>query len=1129
MKPAEKAFLKNIYRYGKKKRLLSLMGHLAILGLLLILLWLSLALADDLFYFSRITRWGLLGINAAFVIWLINKFLLKPFRYYLHLKKDSDLSMAAAEIARFYPKAADGFINIYQLIIRKENNGLSGALRQAAIETFLQKFGRKDYRRFLHLKNYLPSFRWALPVLLGAVIILVFRFNEIAHSTLRLINPTNEYLSIPPYMFEVHPGNVKLLKGETLKIKVRYSGPALKACVLQSWRPEHKTARVSAIMRQGESFYIQNLKEVRHNLIYRLKGAPFNNLALEGHIYSRPFKITVLTPPAVKTLDLTVTPPAYTRHPALRLQRNVGDFSALPGSRVQIKITATKPVRFASFLFENGKALPLTVSGGRINGRFTVNQPQKYQIVLQDTSGSHNQNPITYQIGLLKDEAPFVEINKPGEDVESRLDASLLLRLTADDDYGLSKLFLHYQILSQYTLIRQDTSWKKLPLALRLKATLHKKLDYLWNFDKLPLSFGNELRYFASAVDNNSVTGASVGKSRVYSVRFPSLEEVFGAANKQQDEEQDKLKEVRRRAKELKEALTKIDREMKRIKKVDWEKKQRLSKAVKRQQTLEKKVAEIRKNLNEILNKLENKQLISEEALEKYGKLQQLLQQVMTPELQKTLSKLQEAVDKADAEQVRRALREFRLQQAAFEKSIERAMELLKQVRFEQKMDELVQKVENLAKQQKKMGKQLKNKAANFEQLKKEQAQQQSDLKRFDQDLQHFEKEELLSKFPQTKTTLDSINRVLKQAGLNEKMQELGQRLQSANQQQAGNISQQLQQQFSDMKEALSRARQNMLQQNKKQVMQQMARAAGRMLQLSFKQERLRRRTQNSSPLSDHFANITRQQGEILNDLNKVISQIIQLSKETFALDPQLNRSLSRARRNMQQALSALAERRKTTALNGQGKAMGALNRGVMQMQQSMSGLAQSQSGTGFEAFLKQLQQMAGAQGQINNQSLNLFRAQGNRGGLSTAQQQALKRLAARQAALQQAMQQLSEKMGRRNNVTGDLGQMAQQMDEVVKDLLKQKIDRQTIQRQRQILSRLLEAQKSLEQRKFSKKRQAVLGKKYLARNPGRLGETVAANKKIIEQALRRSLKSGYKKDYRRLIEAYFKQLLKEK
>ncbi len=230
----------------------------------------------------------------------------------------------------------------------------------------------------------------------------------------------------------------------------------------------------------------------------------------------------------------------------------------------------------------------------------------------------------------------------------------------------------------------------------------------------------------------------------------------------------------------------------------------------------------------------------------------------------------------------------------------------------------------------------------------------------------------------------------------------------------------------------------------------------------------------------------------------------------------------------MQQSLEHMSERQTGQASGDQQQAMAALNRGAMLMQQAMSQMAGAKSGTGFEQFMQQLQQMAGAQGGINDETMGLF-GKGQGGKLSMEQQAAAQRLARRQKALQQAMQEMSEQMGQRGNVLGRLDELSGEMEEVVQDLLKQDISRKTVQRQQQILSRMLDAQKSVREREYSKKRRARTAKDYTAKDPRRLGETEIADQKELQDALRRALSEGYHSDYQKLIKAYFESLSTQK
>jgi len=192
-------------------------------------------------------------------------------------------------------------------------------------------------------------------------------------------------------------------------------------------------------------------------------------------------------------------------------------------------------------------------------------------------------------------------------------------------------------------------------------------------------------------------------------------------------------------------------------------------------------------------------------------------------------------------------------------------------------------------------------------------------------------------------------------------------------------------------------------------------------------------------------------------------------------------------------------------------------------MQQSMESLANSGSGTGFEQYLQKMQQLSGQQGKLNEESLNFFG--GNRGKLSMQQQGQLRRMAAEQGAIRNSLQELGKNMQDKSDVLGDLDQMAKEMGEVVNEFQSLNIDRQTIERQQKILSRMLDAQKSVREKDYSKKRLAEVGKDYIRKSPQISKNSENIRLKQLKLDLIRALREGYNPDYEKLIEEYFRAL----
>ena len=483
---------------------------------------------------------------------------------------------------------------------------------------------------------------------------------------------------------------------------------------------------------------------------------------------------------------------------------------------------------------------------------------------------------------------------------------------------------------------------------------------------------------------------------------------------------------------------------------------------------------------------------------------------------------------------MRQALEQFKMNQEQFQKNVERTLELLKQVQLEQRMDQLVKMAESLRDQQEKITKNLKQDntitTENFKELADRQKRQTNSTNNLEKNLEDFLNEPRLDKFKDSKMSLEMARGQMKSSGMRNKVKSAEQNMNGGNKNESSKSSEQLSEEFEKLKSTLAKAQEQMLNQSKKDIQEKMQAITQKMLNLSYEQERLARETDKASTLNDSFKDLSVEQAHTLENFQKMVSDLVQLSKETFFIQPGISRSLGKSQTGMNKTLDELSERDKSQASRYQSQALSGLNEGLLQMIQSMSQLAQSQSGTGFEQFMEQLQKMAGAQGGINDQTLGLGQGGQNNGQYSMQQQAEMQRLAAEQAALRDALQKMSDEMGSRQDVMGRLGELAGKMDEVVQDLevilARRGPDLKTIERQRQILSCMLDAQKSIHERELSKKRKAEQAKDYRVIDPGDLKNLTDIERKKLQDALQRTRSEGYQNDYQKLIEAYFKALM---
>jgi hypothetical protein len=295
-------------------------------------------------------------------------------------------------------------------------------------------------------------------------------------------------------------------------------------------------------------------------------------------------------------------------------------------------------------------------------------------------------------------------------------------------------------------------------------------------------------------------------------------------------------------------------------------------------------------------------------------------------------------------------------------------------------------------------------------------------------------------------------------------------------------------------------------------------------LSLSKSQESLRDQAEQLSPDHPSMRRYSQQQVELSDGLRVVSDTLQRLSKDIPQMSRTIQQHSGQALRDMEQAVMQMSERNMNQATGHQKSSMANLNELALLLSDLMDQMQNQQNGQGggisMQQMLQQLQQMAGQQQQLNQQLQNMLNdMQGNR--LSQDQQQRLQQMAAQQEAIRKQLQDLMQQGNQSlNQVLGDLDRIGQQMEESIQEFMNQNIDRRTIQRQHEILTRLLDAQRSIRERGREKKREGRTGDDVTRTSPTALPPSEQAEK--LRRDLLRALESGYAPDYEELIKRYF-------
>jgi hypothetical protein len=154
---------------------------------------------------------------------------------------------------------------------------------------------------------------------------------------------------------------------------------------------------------------------------------------------------------------------------------------------------------------------------------------------------------------------------------------------------------------------------------------------------------------------------------------------------------------------------------------------------------------------------------------------------------------------------------------------------------------------------------------------------------------------------------------------------------------------------------------------------------------------------------------------------------------------------------------------------------------------------------------------------------------QGNNGQLSQQQMAQLERLAQQQELLQKSMEQLEREArnsGNSKRLPANLKDITKEMQEVVTEMKSQRLDQDLIQKQERILSRLLDAQRSINERDYEWEREANTGANVNRQSPPGITPERSIIDKFNEE-LMNAQREGYNADYQELIRKYLEKLQK--
>jgi DNA repair exonuclease SbcCD ATPase subunit len=475
-------------------------------------------------------------------------------------------------------------------------------------------------------------------------------------------------------------------------------------------------------------------------------------------------------------------------------------------------------------------------------------------------------------------------------------------------------------------------------------------------------------------------------------------------------------------------------------------------------------------------------------------------------------------------EDIKQALENIEFNAEDMLEKLERTANLLKELQREQAMEEIVRKSQDLMQSQKELADETSDAEAGDREKMNELAAREGDLARKSDELQKSLEElarELSGSEPEASQELQSASdQMTASRGPQKNMRAAADLLNMGQKQQA------MEKLISLFRLSLQ-AQQTMSANSGRRIAVNLQKHAGRTLELSFRQETLANRLRGAREREAPGDNqeIAQTQNSYLRATQGIADEIVKLSGMTLAVSPKLMEALGFAIERMQNSLLFLEQNKPFMSAQHAGDAVESLNEVVIEMLRSAEMC--SQPGGGGQSLAERImQQLIPGQQDIVRQTRAILELQAAAENLRQERLEQARRLAAEQRSLKELAENIQRDLRENRELLGRLDRTIEEMEAVSKDLDQGNVSRDLIEREQRILSRLLDAQRSIHTRDYENERESITAGDVFSKNPppGQEGP----DSQSLREALRRAMQLKAPGEFEDLIKLYFRALAEE-
>ena len=1087
-------------------------------------------LLEHYFWLGSVDRAVLFWAMWVLFLPLVAFGVMKPLLHMQGVGKILSQQEAAKWIGNYFPEVSDKLMNLLQLEdmagVQKGNELLLASIEEKTL--VLQKVP------FVQALDWQKHKKWVYR--LGALLLLllgmgVYESAELLQGASRVFQYQKEFVRQAPFSVRLVNDNLVVNEGQDLKLQWQTEGAvipeSMEVKIGQQWR------RARRIKPGVFVFELQDLMEDQTLVVRSM------DFVVAEHT------IMVKKQPHWQAVEVFADFPDYTGiEDGVLSQSTV--LEVVEGTRLEYRLKGER------------------VNAWRVGSSFQKIQQGSSQRLVNAERGS------TYIHRAMRDARLVFAMEGPQGLSADTLQSALTVRADAFPDIQLETIadtvrlgtwyfagiasddYLVNEVTFLYRVVGKNALWKR--VVLFEGGVSQYTITHAVDLVNLGVKSGETLEYQFAVKDNDGLRGGKTFRTPVMTLERMGAERVAQLLEKQEagigagmSKSSKTLKELQKESQKLQESLQQNQQGWDQETKIkNWLNEQQ--KMVETLKQLEKKQADVNKQKNAVNPP-------SQELQKKKDELNKRMKQLTSPEMQKLIDEINRLMEqKANKEQLQEKMQKLNEMSQESSKELEKLMEQLKQLELEEALENQLDRMQEWTEKEESLQKALEQEKGKevSESVQQQQEAQNEALKDIEKGSQDIEQKNQALEKPMDLKAGETERKEAEDAAKKASQEMKNNRKSGA--------TEQMKKSAQKMKEAMQKMQEGFEQEQKKRMAEdyQALRALlENLIDASSRQESILIELRKMSPDNPKQVALNREQMRLKESLQFIEDSLMALAKRQTMISQFVTREMSRVNVQMAFSLEKMKVRNPRSAAQHQQFVMTGLNNladmlmeSLQNMQQQMnseqkkegdkscdnpnksgqgkqgkpkpgSKLSESQKALG-EQLQKMQQRKQGKPGQDGKPQGGDPQSPGE-GGESSQRElnEELAKMALMQEALRRQVEQLRKELGQegKQGMSNALQEVEKMMEQNEKDLVNGKVTPQSLERQKQIMTRLLEHEKAERKQEQEDRRESNQAPNFVPIVPPELAEE--ARKKASEREALRRVQPAFKPYYKQSVQKY--------